>query len=110
MLDRLLPPRIDNAYRGRTLALWLFGLVVALKMLQSVVVLANGSSIARSADGIRLLAVDYLARRLILYFIPIATAGTPPGPMVNLVIFALMVIGLALSLWSSATSRRASLA
>jgi len=29
-----------------------------------------------------------------------ASAGTPPGPIVNLIMFALMIIGLVLSLQS----------
>ena len=54
MNDRFLPRRIDNTYRGQRAALWLFGLVVAVKMLQGVMVVFNGYSIARSADGIPL--------------------------------------------------------
>lgn len=45
-----------------------------------------------------LLLLEHLSRRLILYFMPIASTGSPPGISVNLVLFALMIIGLALSL------------
>jgi hypothetical protein len=45
-----------------------------------------------------LLVLDYLGRALILHFLPIVRIGTPIGPMVNLVLFALMIAGLALSL------------
>ena len=146
MLNRLLPPRLDNIYRGRKLALWLFGVVVLLKSIQSVAIIVNGYSIARSADGIPLetyppaaaqtilalfaifslnrllislvcvvvlvryrsaisamfaiLALGYLAGEIILRFIPIVRVGTPPGPIVNLLMFALMIVGLALSLWT----------
>ena len=145
MLNQLLPPRLDNAYRGRRLALWLFGLVVLIKSIQSVMIIVNGYSIATSADGIpletypaaaaqtilalfailslnrllislvcvvvlvryrsaipsmfALLALGYLAGEIILRFIPIIRVGTPPGPIVNLVMFALMIVGLVLSLW-----------
>ncbi len=44
-----------------------------------------------------LLLLDHLSRRLILQLLPIPRAGTPPGSMVNLVLLALMVVGLALS-------------
>jgi hypothetical protein len=54
MLDELLPKRLDNQYRGNKLALWLFGLVVALKSVQSLAIVLNGYSTARSADGIPL--------------------------------------------------------
>src|SRR5882724_2469029 len=54
MFDELLPPRIDNAYRGHKLALWLFALVVAFRMSQSLVVIFGGYSIVTSADGIPL--------------------------------------------------------
>jgi hypothetical protein len=145
MLNQLLPPRLDNTYRGRKLALWLFGLVVLIRSIQSLMIIINGYSIARSADGIPLetypaaaaqtilalfailslnrllislvcvvvlvryrsaipsmfvlLALGYLAGEIILRFIPIVRVGTPPGPIVNLVMFALMILGLALSLW-----------
>jgi len=145
MFDKILPRSIDNAYQGHKLALWLFTLIVALRMTQSLMVIVNGYSIAMSADGIPLntftaqaaqtvvtifalsavsrliiallcllvlvryrsavpfmfvvLILAYLAGELVLWFLPLARTGSPPGPGVNLVSFALMVIGLALSLW-----------
>ena len=54
MIERLFPPTLDNTYRGRKLGLWLFGLVVALRITQSVAVFVDGRSIALSADGIPL--------------------------------------------------------
>jgi hypothetical protein len=146
MIKKLLPQCIDNTYRGHKLALWLFALVVSVKILQSLVVIFNSYSVVKSADGIpletytpagaqavvavfalsglsrliisllcvlvlvryrsvitfmfALLALDYLARELILHFIPLARTGTPPGPLVNLILFSLTIVGLALSLWS----------
>ncbi len=146
MFNQLLPQRIDNTYRGYTLALGLFALVVSVKILQSLLVIFNGYSVVMSADGIpldtytpasaqtvvavwalsavsrliisllcvlvlvryraaipvmfALLALEYLARQLVLHFIPLIRTGTPPGPFVNLILFALMIVGLALSLWS----------
>ena len=54
MLDELLPKSLDNRYRGNKLALWLFGLVVAMKSAQSLGIVLNGYSTARDADGIPL--------------------------------------------------------
>ena len=145
IFTRFLPQRIDNTYRGRRLALVLFGLVVAVRITQSILIIVNGHSIARSADGIPLetyaaaaaqtivaifalsslnrlivsllcvlvlvryrsaipfmfvvLMLNYLAGQLILQFVPLVRTGTPPGPIVNLAMFALMIVGLALSLW-----------
>ena len=47
-----------------------------------------------------LLLLEHLSRKLILHFLPIAKTGTPPGFAVNLVLLALMIVGLALSLRS----------
>lgn len=54
ILSRFLPQPIDNTYRGSKIALWLFGLIVFIHILQSVMVIVNGYSIAQSADGIPL--------------------------------------------------------
>jgi hypothetical protein len=52
--ERLFPQRIDNTYRGYKIALVLFGLVAAVRALQSILIIVNGHSIAKSADGIPL--------------------------------------------------------
>jgi hypothetical protein len=54
MFNQLLPQRIDNTYRGYRLALWLFGLLLFLRVAVSLNSIVNGSTIARSADGIPL--------------------------------------------------------
>ena len=144
MLDELLPQRLDNEYRGSKLALWLFGLVVAMKSTQSLAIIFNGYATARDADGIpldsytpavaqtvvavfaqgslwrlffcflcvlvhiryrnavplmfALLALNYLAAQLVLKFVPLLRVGDPVGPLVNLILFAVMLVGLGLSL------------
>ena len=146
MFEKLFPQRLDNTYRGFKVALWLFGLVVSVRIVQSVAIIFNGYATARDADGIpldtytpaaaqtvlalfaqgslwrltfgllcvlvlaryrsaiplmfALLVLNYLAAQLILQFVPLVRAGTPPGPIVNLVMFALTIIGLGLSLRS----------
>lgn len=145
MINHLFPPCIDNTYRGNKVALWIFALVVSVKIFQSLMVIFNGDFIARGADGIpldmytpaaaqtvvalftlgalslliifllcglvllryrsvitfmfALLVLDYLARQLILHYVPIVRTGSPPGVVVNFVLFSLMVVGLVLSLW-----------
>lgn len=146
MFDKLLPRPIDNTYRGYRVALWLFGLVVGVRMLQSLSVIFNGYSTAINADGLPLdtypataaqtavalfaqaslwrltvcavcvlvlaryrsavplmflvLALNFLAAQLLFWFVPLVRVGTPPGPYVNLALFALTIIGLVLSLRS----------
>jgi len=52
-----------------------------------------------------LLLLQHLARKLIHQLLPIVTTGTPPGFVINLVLLALMVVGLALSLGSPNKAR-----
>ena len=145
MLDKLLPQPIDNKYSGSKIALWLFGLIVFVHVLQSVMVLLSGPMVAQFADGIPLenypaaaaqtilaifmvsslrrliislicavvlfryrsavplmfvvLGVSYLGGQVIFQFVPIVRVGTPPGVIMNLIMFGLTVVGLALSLW-----------
>ncbi|MGH9900514.1 MAG: hypothetical protein ACRD68_01605 [Pyrinomonadaceae bacterium] len=47
-----------------------------------------------------LLLLEHLSRKLILQFLPVVKTGTPPGFYVNLVLLAVMVVGLAVSLRS----------
>ena len=42
MLQRLLPHRVDNTYRGYKLALWLFGLLMLMKGVIGVNSILNG--------------------------------------------------------------------
>ena len=146
MFNQLLPHRIDNTYRGHKLALWLFALLVLLKVTMSLNSIFNGYSVVTSADGIpldtfpasaaqavvslfailglsnlmicllcmlvlvryrsmisfmfALLVLEHLSRRLIINLMPIVRSGTPPGSYVNLILLGLMIVGLALSLWS----------
>jgi len=146
MLNKFLPQRIDNAYSGHRLALWIFALVVSVKILQTLLAIFNGHLVIVSADGIpldtytpaiaqtvvavwalsglyrliiyllcvlvlvryrsgipfmfALLALEFLAAQLILHFIPLVRTGTPPATFVNRILFALMVVGLVLSLWN----------
>lgn len=66
ILNRLLPQPIDNTYRGSKIALWLFGLIVFVHILQSVMVIVSGYSVAQSADGIPLETYPAAAAQTIL--------------------------------------------
>ena len=145
MFDKLFPQPIDNTYSGSKIALWLFGLIVFVHIIQSVMVIVNGHMVAQSADGIPLenypaaaaqtilaifmvsslrrliislicavvlfryrsavplmfvvLGLSYLGGQVILQFVPIVRVGTPPGVVMNLIMFGLTIVGLALSLW-----------
>ena len=146
MLSHILPRQIDNTYRGQRLALWILGLLVAMKLAMGLNSIFNGHEVASSADGIpldsygpagartvvamfaiwglgqvilgllgllalvryralvpflfALLLAEQVCRKAILTFLPIAKVGSPPGTVVNLVFLSLMLLGLALSLWS----------
>jgi MYXO-CTERM domain-containing protein len=54
MLDRFLPRRLDNAYRGHRLALWLFAVVVFVQAGQGLMSMFNGYYAASSPDAIPL--------------------------------------------------------
>jgi hypothetical protein len=66
MTDRLLPQRIDNRYCGHKLALWLFALVVLVKVAMSLNSIFNGYTVASSADGIPLDAFPSAAARTVV--------------------------------------------
>ena len=48
----LLPKSLDNDYRGQKLALWIFGLVVALRLMQGTLVTFDSRHVAITADAI----------------------------------------------------------
>ncbi|HEY3351081.1 MAG TPA: hypothetical protein VGM13_14985 [Thermoanaerobaculia bacterium] len=151
MFDQFLPKSLDNRYRGHRLGIWLFGVVVFVKLAQSLAVIFNGASVITSADGVplatyppasaqtvvavwalsglyrlvfatlcvlacvryraaipllfALLALEHVGRQLVLHFLPVVRAGSPPGPIVHLVLFVLTILGLALSLWNRGDRR-----
>ena len=66
MIDQLLPERIDNTYRGHRIALWLFALLLFMKVAMSVNSIFNAYSVATSADGIPLDTYTPAAARTIV--------------------------------------------
>jgi hypothetical protein len=144
MFEGVLPRHVDNAFGGQKLAVWLFALILLVRIAQSVSVLFGGASVVSGADGIPLdsytppaaqtvvslwallgltrlliyllclivviryrsimpfmfglLLVQDVGRSLVLHFWPIVRVGTPPGPIVNLALTVLTIIGFVLSL------------
>ena len=45
------------------------------------------------------LGLSYLGGQVIFQFVPIVRVGTPPGVIMNLIMFVFTIVGLALSLW-----------
>ena len=45
------------------------------------------------------LGVSYIGGQVIFQFVPIVRVGTPPGVIMNLVMFGFTIVGLMLSLW-----------
>jgi hypothetical protein len=52
-----------------------------------------------------LLLLHDMGKQLIFHLFPIVRVGAPPGPTVNLVLFGLTIVGLALSLWNRGAVR-----
>jgi len=52
-----------------------------------------------------LFLVEHVSRKLILQFHPIVRVGNPPASFINPALLALMIVGLALSLWSRGNVR-----
>jgi hypothetical protein len=46
-----------------------------------------------------LLALNYLTAQWVLGLVPLPRVGAPVGPLVNLAVFVIMLVGLGLSLW-----------
>ena len=66
IFNRLFPRRIDNTYSGSKIALWIFGLIVAVRIMQSVMIIFNGPSTVQSADGVPLETYPAAAAQTIL--------------------------------------------
>lgn len=158
MIERLFPEQFDKRFEGRRAALWLLGLIIALKLIMSVNSIFNTEAVASGADGIPLgnygadaarqvlilfamvalgqlilaltalvaliryramvpfvfllLIADHIGRRLIVSSNAVEQAQRlAPGFYINIGLLALLVAGLALSLWprgGRGAARRAS--
>lgn len=66
MLERLLPRRIDNDYRGQRVALWLFAVVLVVKTGIALSTIFNGRVAAGAGDGIPLASFGTAAADTVL--------------------------------------------
>jgi hypothetical protein len=82
-------------------AIW--GLAHLMICLLCILVLARYRSMVPLM--LALLLLEHLSRKLIFQFLPIVRTGTPPGFFINVILLALIVVGLALSLWSQSNLR-----
>ena len=73
-----------------------WGLSQLMLNLIGVLVLARYRAMVPFMYG--LLLLEHLGRKLIFFVLPIPRSGTPPGFFINLVLVAVMVVGLVLSL------------
>src|SRR5262245_25630325 len=87
VLDRLLPVRIDNHFRGYRAALWLLGIHVALKLTMSLNSIFNTRSVATGADGLRLDALPPDSAQALLMLFALIAIG-----QLFLTLFALLAL------------------
>jgi len=90
--------------RGRSSLFALWGLSQLMICLLCVLVLVRYRAMVPFMFA--LLLLEHLSRKLILQIMPIDTTGAPPGYFINLGLLALMIGGLALSLWSKGDQTR----
>jgi hypothetical protein len=93
-LDTFTPPAAQAVLS--LLALW--GLAhLTISLLCTVVLVRYRALIPLM---LTLLLLEQVSRKLLVHVMPVIKTGTPPGSWVNLVLIALLVIGLVLSLRS----------
>lgn len=75
MLAQLFPAQVDNRFRGPRAALWLLGLLVALKLVVSLNSILNTAAVAQGADGIPLNSFPPAAARMVLMLFALGAVG-----------------------------------
>ena len=75
LLDRLFPRQVDNRFDGHRSALWLLGLLVALKLIVSFNSIFNTALVAQGADGIPLDSFGPAAARQVLVLFALLALG-----------------------------------
>ena len=75
MLGRLFPSQVDNRFEGHRAALWLLGLLIALKLVVGLNSIFNTASVAAGADGIPLDSFSPAAAREVLTLFALTALG-----------------------------------
>ena len=88
MLNQLLPRQVDNTYHGYKLALWLFAVLVFMKVVISLRSIFDPYAVASEADGIPLDTFTTAASRTVISLFAILGLS-------NLVICLLCILVLA---------------
>lgn len=74
-MNAILPGRVDNDFAGLRPALWLLGLLIALKLVMSLNSIFNTASVAAGADGIPLDSFGPAAAREVLLLFALVALG-----------------------------------
>ena len=90
MINRLFPSQIDNRFEGHRSALWLLGLLVALKLVIGFNSIFNTRAVASGADGIFLDGFDAATAQQVLTLFALNAFGQ--------LVFALVAV-VALVRW-----------
>jgi hypothetical protein len=99
MFNRILPAEADNTYRGRTLAIWLFGLIACVRAAQGLGSIFRGREVLSMTDGIPIALANGIIAVIAIVVLFRYRAGTPPGTVINLVLLGTTVFALGASLW-----------
>ena len=75
LLERLFPKQADNRFDGHRAALWLLGLLIALKLVMSLNSIFNTAAVAGGADGIALDSFGPAAAREVLTLFALTALG-----------------------------------
>ena len=86
MLDRLFPSRADNSFEGHRAAIWLLGLLIALRFVVSVNSILNTASVAAGADGIPLGRFGPEAGREVLTLFALIAVGQLASALIGLAV------------------------
>lgn len=68
MLERILPPRIDNDDRGLRAAIWLYAPVLLMKTAIALGTIFNGRNAAQGADGVPLASLGAAADTVVALY------------------------------------------
>jgi hypothetical protein len=74
-MNRLFPTQVDNRFDGHRAALWLLGLLVALKLAMSANSILNTASVASGADGLPLDSFGPAAAQTVLMLFALLSLG-----------------------------------
>ena len=109
ILGRLLPRQVDNRFEGHRAALWLLGLLIALKLVMSVNSILNTESVAVGADGIPLDSFGPAAARVVLTLFALTSLGQLMLELVALTVllrYRALVLFITLLLFAEQLARR----